>query len=149
MLEKWAARCNSVATSLEGDRLWQFDTTFDTVVGIQSRPMSQRRKRIARFLLFWLVAWSCYGCGDSGVVIISFRSGIVVGDVDCNAGGGSFDLLDQQGLTVLVIITSDTSIVFAGGNFGTCDDIRRNRAVEVSGPEDNGTIRAQTIQLGV
>ena len=87
------------------------------------------------------------GCGDDGLIIISFRSGIVVGDVDCGTGGGSFDLRDQQGLTILVIITDDTEIFFAGGNFGTCGDIRQNSAVEVRGPEDSGTIRAQTIQL--
>jgi hypothetical protein len=99
-------------------------------------------------LTIWLLA-SGMGCGDDGLVIISFRSGVVVGSVDCSAGGGSFDLRDQQGLTVVVIITDDTDIFFASGNFGTCGDIRQNGAVEVRGPEENGTIRAQTIQLGV
>lgn len=88
------------------------------------------------------------GCGDDGLIVVSFRSGVVVGDVDCGAGGGSFDLFDQQGFTVLVIITDDTDIFLASGNFGTCDDIGRRTAVQVRGPEDNGTIRAQTIQLG-
>jgi hypothetical protein len=82
------------------------------------------------------------------VIIVSFHSGIVVGDVDCGAGGGSFDLFDQQGLTIVVIINDDTDIFLASGNFGTCGDIRRSSAVEVRGPEDNGTIRAETIQLG-
>jgi hypothetical protein len=98
-------------------------------------------------LLLWILA-STAGCGDDGLIIVSFRSGVVVGDVDCGVGGGSFDLFDRQGLTVLVIISDDTDIILASGNFGTCDDIGRRSAVEVRGPEDNGTIRAQTIQLG-
>lgn len=109
--------------------------------------MLRRTTRAATTLLLGLFA-SLAACGDGGLVIISFRSGTVVGDVDCGSGGGSFDLFDQQGFTLFVVITDDTDIVLASGNFGTCDDIRRNSAVEVRGPEDNGTIRAQTIQLG-
>jgi hypothetical protein len=110
--------------------------------------MSRRRIRSsATALLLYLLAVIA-GCGDDGLIIISFRSGVVVGDVDCGSGGGSFDLLDQQGLTIVVIITDDTDIILASGNFGTCGDIRSSSAVEVMGPEDNGTIRAETIQLG-
>ena len=96
--------------------------------------------------LLWLFA-SAAGCGDDGLVIVSFHTGVVVGDVDCGSGGGSFDFLDQEGLTLLVIITDDTDIILANGNFGTCGDIRGSSAVDVRGPEDNGTIRAETIQI--
>jgi len=104
------------------------------------------RKAVTTLLLGLLAGLA--GCGDDGLVIISFRSGVVVGDVDCGSGGGSFDLFDQQGFTLFVLITDDTDIILASGNFGTCNDIRTNSAVEVSGPEDDGTIRAQTIHLG-
>lgn len=111
--------------------------------------MSQRFKRNAAIVpLLWLFACAP-GCGDDGLLIISFHSGIVIGDVDCGTGGGSFDLRDQQGLTIVVIITDDTDIILANGNFGTCGDIHRSNPVEVRGPEDKGTIHAQTIQLGL
>jgi len=111
----------------------------------------RRRERQAAvaLLLCTLACASGLGCGDDGLIIVSFRSGVVVGDVDCGAGGGSFNLFDQEGFTLLVIIGDDTDIILASGNFGTCDDISRRSTVEVRGPEDNGTIRAQTIQLGV
>ena len=111
--------------------------------------LRRRGRQTAVALLLGILAWAAgSGCGDDGLIIVSFRSGVVVGDVDCGAGGGSFNLFDQQGLTVLVIISDDTNIFLASGNFGTCNDISRRSAVEVRGPEDNGTIRAQTIQLG-
>jgi hypothetical protein len=107
-----------------------------------------RIRKLATALLLWLSA-GAGGCGDDGLVVVSFHTGVVVGDVDCSSGGGSFDFVDQQGLTLLVIITDDTNIILANGNFGTCSDLRGSSAVDVRGPEDGGTIRAETIEVRV
>jgi hypothetical protein len=98
-------------------------------------------------LLLWLLTVIA-ACGDDALIFFSVRFGTVVSDPNCHAGGGSFDLLESQGLTIFVIITDDTDVILASGGGGACDDIRRDSAVEVRGDEDNGTIRAETIQLG-
>jgi hypothetical protein len=98
-------------------------------------------------LLLWLLACIA-ACGDDAAFFFAVRFGTVVSDADCHAGGGSFDLRESQGLTVVVIITGDTNILLASGGGGTCGDIRGNSPVEVRGDEANGTIRARAIQLG-
>jgi hypothetical protein len=85
-------------------------------------------------------------CGD-GVVLFAVRLGTVVSDADCHGDNGSFNLRDQQGLTVLVIITGDTQIVLATGARGTCHDLIRNSPVEVRGTGRDGTVNAQSVRL--
>ena len=86
------------------------------------------------------------GCGD-GSFIIAFNSGIIVGDPDCDGGGGQFDLRNSGGLTVLVVITSSTRIFVSSGGTGSCDDLFRGAAVDVSGRESDGRIVATEISI--
>jgi hypothetical protein len=69
---------------------------------------------------------------DDGVVILSFNSGVIVGPPRCDRSGGEFQMQTEGGLTILVVITDDTSIVVAGTG-GTCSDLFADVAVQVSG----------------
>ena len=100
------------------------------------------RSAVAALLLGTLLA----ACGD-GVLIISFNSGTVVGNPICRNGGGQFDLRDQGGLLVLVVITSNTVIFTSGGFAGTCNDITPAARVQVRGHRDSTGITAQSVQL--
>jgi len=87
------------------------------------------------------------GCGD-GLLIISFNSGVIVGQPSCSGSGGQFDLRDSGGLTVLVVITSSTHIIISGGGSGTCNDLFPDAPVGVNGRESNGRIVATEITVG-
>ena len=86
------------------------------------------------------------GCGD-GVFIISFNSGVIVGDPQCSGSGGQFNLRNQGGLQVLVVITSSTQIVVASVGGGTCNDLFAGAPVEVSGRDSGDHIVASTITV--
>ena len=85
------------------------------------------------------------GCGD-GVFIISVNSGVIVGAPQCNGAGGQFDLRDQGGLQVLVVITSSTRIFVSSGS-DSCADLRAGQSVEVSGRQSGDRIVAGTITV--
>jgi|MudIll2142460700_1097286.scaffolds.fasta_scaffold344761_3 hypothetical protein len=87
------------------------------------------------------------GCGDVGF-FFAVRTGTVTDDAECSGAGGSFGLRDQQGLTLLVVITDDTRIFFASGGGATCGDITKGAPVEVRGDEEDGTIAAESVRLG-
>jgi hypothetical protein len=86
------------------------------------------------------------GCGSDGAFIIAFNSGIIAGDPSCRTDGGQFNMRDQGGLVLLVIITSNTKIV-VGDIQGTCKDLNPNVAVKVGGPRDGDRIKAQSVQV--
>ena len=86
------------------------------------------------------------GCGSDGVFIISFTAGTIDGDPTCRTNGGQFNLRDQGGLVLLVILTSNTQIVVAGSQ-GTCKDLNPNAAVTVHGPRQGDQIKAQSVQV--
>lgn len=98
-----------------------------------------------RALVALLLACLLGGCG-SDVVFISFNSGIIIGDPSCRTGGGQFNMRDQGGLVVLIIITSNTKIV-VGNIQGTCNDLNPNAAVKVGGPREGDQIKAQSVQV--
>jgi hypothetical protein len=97
----------------------------------------------------WLVLFFALGaaCGDVNFFFV-VRTGTVEADADCTGSGGSFGLRDQQGLTVLVVITDDTNIFFASGGSARCSDVTGGAVAEVQGDEKNGTIEAESIRLG-
>ena len=101
---------------------------------------------LAAFALALALACLLVGCGSDGVFIISFNSGIIAGDPSCRTDGGQFNLRDQEGLVLLVILTSNTHIV-VGGTPGTCRDLNPNAPVKVGGPRDGDRIRAQSVQV--
>lgn len=93
------------------------------------------------------LAATLFGCGSNGVFIISFNSGIIAGDPTCQNNGGQFDLRNQGGLVLLVILTSNSTVILANGNRGTCRDLSANASVQVRGPQDGNRIMAQSVTL--
>jgi hypothetical protein len=98
---------------------------------------------LRRFALAALVALA--GCGD-GVFLISVNSGIIDGAPQCSGGRGQFDLRQQGGLRVLVVITSSTRVVVSSGS-GSCTDLRAGQPVEVSGRDSGGRVVASTVTV--
>lgn len=86
---------------------------------------------------------SLAACGD-GLLIISVNTGVIVGNPSCQNAGGQFQLRDQGGLTVLVVITSNTHIIVAGTT-GSCFDLPPNASVEVSGHQSGNHLVASSI----
>jgi hypothetical protein len=101
------------------------------------------RSTVALVLIALLIA----GCGDGGVVIFRFSSGTIAGDPFCRDGSGQFDLLQQGGLTVLVVIQTDTVIFTSTGSTGSCTDLFDGDRVQVTGPESNSVITASEIRV--
>lgn len=93
-----------------------------------------------------LLSLSLAACGD-GTFIIRVNSGVIVGPPRCQATGGQFDLRDQGGLLVLVVITSSTRIVVAGAGPGACTDLSANAPVDVSGRRSGDRIVASSITV--
>jgi hypothetical protein len=87
------------------------------------------------------------GCGGDGVFFISFTSGTVAGDPTCRTNGGQFDLRNQGGLLLLVVINSNSAIILNNGNHGSCTDLAANAQVQVHGPQTGTTITAQTVTI--
>jgi hypothetical protein len=86
-------------------------------------------------------------CGD-GTFIIRVNSGLIVDDPRCQGAGGNFDLRQQGGLVVLVVITGTTRIFVSGGGTGTCSDLSAGAAVDVSGRQSGDRIVATSITVG-
>jgi hypothetical protein len=102
--------------------------------------MMQWGRRLALTLGVSLLA-----CGD-GVVIISVNSGVIVGAPVCQGSGGQFQLRDQGGLVLLVVITGGTHIVVAGGT-GSCSDLSPDTSVAVSGHQSGDHFVANSITV--
>ena len=85
-------------------------------------------------------------CGG-GTLIISFNSGVIVGDPTCRGGGGQFDLRDSGGLVVVVVITSSTTILVSSGGTGSCQDLVPGAPVDVRGHDSGGRIVATEITV--
>ncbi|HVO22378.1 MAG TPA: hypothetical protein VMW56_01975 [Candidatus Margulisiibacteriota bacterium] len=93
-----------------------------------------------------VLACVLFGCGGDGILIISFTAGTIADDPACRGNGGQFNLRDQGGLTVLVVINSNT-LIFVGNTPGTCRDLARNDPVNVRGPRQGNQITAQSVQV--
>ena len=101
--------------------------------------------RLGGIGLAFALAVALAGCGDGSFIIV-FNSGVIVGSPRCDGPGGQFDLREQGGLQVLVVITSSTRIVVSSGG-GTCDDLRAGQPVEVSGRDSGDRIVAETVTV--
>ena len=97
-------------------------------------------------LLLAALVFTVAACGD-GTFIIAFNSGVIVGSPQCSGGGGQFNLRDQGGLQVLVVITSSTHIFVSGGGSGSCNDLFAGDPVEVSGRDSGDHIVASQITV--
>lgn len=103
--------------------------------------MPRSLRRLALALLLGATA-----CGG-GTLIISFNSGVVVGQPVCRGAGGQFDLRDSGGLVVVVVITSSTTILVSSGGTGSCHDLFPGAPVEVNGRDAEGRIIATDITI--
>jgi hypothetical protein len=102
------------------------------------------RVRRFAFTLIISVTVALLACGD-GAFIFAFSTGTIAGEPVCDGGGGSFDLRDQAGLVIVVVIESDTTIILAGGSTGTCADLGAGANVDVSGDGEGRRITARNI----
>ncbi|MBI1818557.1 MAG: hypothetical protein HYR72_26530 [Deltaproteobacteria bacterium] len=93
-----------------------------------------------------LLMFAVVACGD-GSFIVQFNSGTIASDPLCRNGGGRFQLLDQGGLTILVIIKTDTVIFVSSGAAGACTDLAAGAHVQVSGRQTGATITAQSVRV--
>jgi hypothetical protein len=102
------------------------------------------RRSLALSVLLLLAA--PLSCGDGGFILI-VNTGTVESDARCDSGGGTFDLRDQEGFVLLIVISSDTTIILANGNFGTCADVTAGSRAEVRGSESADRVQATEVQL--
>ena len=86
------------------------------------------------------------GCGE-GVIIIGVNSGVIISAPFCDNGTGRFDLQDQGGLVLLVVINSDTVIFAAGGHPGRCTDLTVGARVQVRGPRQGAEVTARSVSI--
>jgi hypothetical protein len=86
------------------------------------------------------------GCGD-GVVLITFNTGTIVDDPICEGRMGRFDLREQGGLVLVVLVNDGTQIFLATGFRGSCADLTADALVQVRGPRTGDTVTAQSVQV--
>jgi hypothetical protein len=103
------------------------------------------RAILARATLLLVLASA--GCGDDVSLSVRFSSGTVSETAQCGGSGGRFQLRQQDGLTVTVLITEDTTIVRADFSPASCADVVKGEQVSVRGADDGGRIRADEVEL--
>jgi hypothetical protein len=86
------------------------------------------------------------GCGDTSFIFV-FNSGIILGDPSCQGSGGQFQLQNQSGLVLLVVITSSTQIVLSSGRPGTCADLAADTRVGVDGMQNGDRVTARSVTV--
>jgi hypothetical protein len=109
-------------------------------------PSASFRRRARRVLGAAALLLVLLACGDGSFLII-FNSGTIVRGPVCEPGGGRFDIRDQGGLLVLVVIDSETDIFLSSGSIGTCSDLAVGAVVEVSGTGDGERITADEVRV--
>lgn len=100
-----------------------------------------------RLVALCLLLAGMLSCGDDGVIFISVNLGTVTSDARCDPGGGRFDLRNEQGFVLLVVIDSSTTIFLSSGASGNCTDLLAGARVEVRGSESQGRIDAREVRL--
>jgi hypothetical protein len=78
---------------------------------------------------------------------VRFTSGTVSETAQCAGERGQFPLRQPDGLVVTILITEDTTIVRADFTPATCGDVVKGKQVSVRGPDDDGRIRADEVEL--
>jgi len=104
--------------------------------------MDSRPRRLALALALCLLLAAC-----GGSFLIIFNTGTIVGAPQCHASGGQFNLRDQGGLQVLVVITSSTHIFVSSGGSGSCSDLFADAPVQVSGHQDGDRLIARDVTI--
>jgi hypothetical protein len=85
------------------------------------------------------------GCGDEVIVVFSTSFGTIIGDPDCP--GGQFDLRDQEGLIVIVLLDSSSTIILANNSPGACSDLGAGLTVRVTGERSGSRITASEVRV--
>jgi hypothetical protein len=85
--------------------------------------------------------------GCSGDNIVTLSGATIVSDPLCEGAVGQFQALDKSGFILLVFAGNRARIVLADGAPGTCADLMRDTAVDVTGVLDGQTITAQTVHV--
>ena len=98
----------------------------------------------AKVFLSILALCLTLGCGDEGVIIVIVNTGVVVSDDACD---GQFNIHNDDGLLLVVVIGSDTPVFLPNGVPGTCANIQFGARASVSGPIHNGRVTASQVQL--
>jgi hypothetical protein len=107
---------------------------------------ARQQSRPAVLVAVVFLAIMALGCGD-GVIIVSVNTGIIASDPFCDSGAGHFDLRNQGGLLLLVVISSDTVIVNPDGRPGRCTDLTFGAHADVTGPQQGTQITARSVTL--
>ncbi len=97
---------------------------------------------LAAMALLTVIAFGC-----DGDVIIIVNTGTVVSTPVCHPDGGSFNLRDQTGLLLVVLIDSDTEIFNAAGMREACTDLAAGSHVQVRGDQHGSQVTAQTVNV--
>lgn len=119
------------------------DTKVDRRRARRTENRSTGRWDRALTLLFLLTV-VLPGCGDASFFIV-FRSGTVASDPSCSGGGGSFDLRETNGLTILIVFESDDAVISAGGSPVGCRGLQNGDTVDVQGNDSGSQIDASRI----
>ena len=96
------------------------------------------------FLAIALLCLLLGGCGNDGFVFIAVNTGFVVSN---GASAGQFNMRNDGGLTLIVVIGSGTPIFLPNGTLGTCSNIQPGTQVSVRGPTQNGRVTASQVHL--
>lgn len=86
-------------------------------------------------------------CGDDGVFVFRTNFGTVGADATCNGRVGQFPFQTQEGLTVIVLLDADSTILLASGGGGTCGDLTAGTRASVRGADEGDHIRAREVQI--
>ena len=97
------------------------------------------------FLSIVLLCLVCGGCGgDDGFIFIAVNTGFVVSNGACD---GEFNMRNNGGLLLIVVIGSGTPVFLPNGTLGSCANILPGSPVSVRGPTQNGRVTANQVQL--
>jgi hypothetical protein len=123
-------------------------TGFSTPSAVLASAGGRAHNRdMRRWLVALLVAVAvAAGCGDTAFIFV-FNSGIILADPSCRGATGQFQLQNQDGLVLLVVITSSTRIVLASGRPGTCADLVADTRVGVDGTQSGDRVSARSVTV--
>ena len=100
--------------------------------------------KLFRFLAFSV---ALAGCGSDFAFAVRFTSGTIVDGADCDGDDGRFDLREDGGLVVVVIVDGDSRIRHLDGSPAACDDLNEGTEASARGPDEDGGIRAREVNI--
>ena len=86
-------------------------------------------------------------CGSDVAFVVRFTAGTIVDGADCDGHDGRFDLREEGGLVVVVIVDGDSRIRHPDGSPAACDDLNEGTEANARGPDEDGRIRAREVNI--